>query len=113
MPVLIFGQNKFGVKYADTITEAGLVGLLSKKNIDQNLLNSIKNKILISLKRHHSKGIVIHGHQECAGNPVDGETHKKDIIKSVKIIELLISNNVRVFAVFVKRRNAGWVVEEL
>jgi len=44
-PVLAFGQQKFGAKYADTITEAGLVGLLAKKNIDRALLDSIRKKI--------------------------------------------------------------------
>lgn len=112
-PVLVFGQKKFGVKYADTITEAGLVGLLSKDNVDQNLLESTKKKILISLEKHHSKGIIVHGHQECAGNPVADEQHKKDVLKSAKTIGKLIQNNSQILPVFIVRSEHGWTAEEL
>lgn len=112
-PILHFGQEKFGVKYADTITEAGLVGLLAKDNIDPVLLNPIKEKILISLEKHHSKGIIVHGHQECAGNPVEDEQHKKDVLKAAKTIGVLISSNTQIIPAFVKRSEKGWIVEEL
>lgn len=111
-PVLTFGKEKFGVLYADTITEAGLVGVLSKKNIDKRLLSSLKKKILISLEKHHSKGIIIHGHQECAGNPVDDEIHRKDVLKSAKIINSLISG-ILIIPVFVIRKGENWIVEKL
>ena len=121
-PVLVFGQKKFGAKYADTITEAGLVGLVSKENVDRSLLDSLKKKILISLEKHHSKGIIVHGHAECAGNPVEDEQHKKDVLKAVKIIGTLIQNDLQIFPVFVTRSvhsvnlgqaGSGWIAEEL
>ena len=73
-----FGRRKFGAKYQDTITEAGLVGKLAQDNADQDLIDSIKNKLDISLEKHLSKGIIVHGHQECAGNPVDDGKHKEE-----------------------------------
>lgn len=115
-PILAFGQNKFGAKYADTITEAGLVGLLTKNNIDQALLNSIKKKTLLSLEKHHSKGIVVHGHEACAGNPIDDEKHKDDIRKSVRVIKSLVNFPVSVVGVFVKRssqESSKWEAEEV
>ncbi len=112
-PILAFGQQKFGVKYADTITEAGLVGLLAQDNIDPVLLDSIKKKILISLEKHHSKGIVVHGHQECAGNPVEDEQHKKDVLKAAKTIGALTSNNTHIISIFVERSDNGWVAREI
>lgn len=115
-PVLHFGQAQLGAKYADTITEAGLVGLLSKDNVDSSLLDSIKKKILISLEKHQSKGIIIHGHEECARNPVDDQQHKKDVLKAAKTIGKLIQKDTQIIPVFVKRsqRDAGiWEVEEL
>lgn len=114
-----FGRKKFNVLFADTITEAGLVGFLSQENIDQNLLESIKQKIQISLEKHHSKGIVVHGHQECAGNPVDDEKHKEDIRRSVEVIKSFV-NSVPVYGIFIKSPSAssgfaktGWAVEEI
>lgn len=111
--VLHFGQQKFGAKYADTITEAGLVGLLARKNIDQALLDSIKKKILISLEKHRSKGIIVHGHEECAGNPVENDLHKKDVLKTAKIISALIQKDIQIIPIFVKRRGEEWVAEKL
>ncbi len=108
-----WGCKKFGVLYADTITEAGLVGLLAKDNVDKSLLDSIKNKITISLEKHRSKGIVVSGHEECAGNPVDEKEHKKDVLKAKEVISSLVSSSVVVAPAFVKRNGAEWVVEEL
>jgi len=108
-----FGRKKFGVLYGDTITEAGLVGLLANDEVDQNLLESLKNKINISLEKHHSKGIVVHGHQECAGNPVDDQKHKEDIIKSVEVLKTFVSSSIPVVGVYVKRSEQTWIVEEI
>ena len=112
-PVRKYGKAKFGVFFVDMITEAGLVGLLAKKSVKTSLLSSIKEKILISLEKHHSKGIVIHGHQECAGNPVADEQHKKDVLKTAQIIRTLIQKEIPIIPVFVGRQNGGWIIEEL
>ncbi len=115
-PILKFGQKKFRAKFADIITEAGLVGLLGAKKIKKSLLNSLKKKMLISIEKHHSKGIVVHGHQECAGNPVDDQKHKDDIRKSVGVIKSLVNSSVPVVGVFVKRSKDDlniWEVEEV
>ena len=109
-PIAKFGRQKFGVLFADTITEAGLVGKLT--SADGELFNSIKEKILISLEKHHSKGIIVHGHQECAASDaVDDEKHKTDILNAINIIKTIA--NVPVIPVFVKREGENWVVEEL
>ncbi|MBI2613221.1 MAG: hypothetical protein HYW62_00395 [Candidatus Levybacteria bacterium] len=110
-----FGQKKFGAEFPDTITEAGLVGKLVQENIDQGLIDSIKNKLDISLQKHHSKGIIVHGHQECAGNPVSDEKHKDDIRKSVRVIQSLV-NFSPIVGVFVKRFSKNpskWEIEEV
>lgn len=112
-PVRKYGKAKFGVWYVDTVTDAGLVGKVSKEGVDPKFLNELKAKILISLEKHHSKGIIIHGHEDCAGNPVDEETHKNDILKSVEIIKSLTNTSVPVIGAYVKRQNDDWVIEEV
>lgn len=113
-----FGRKKFRAKYPDTITEAGLVGQLAN-NPPQSLLDSIKQKLLISLEKHHSKGIVVHGHQECAASDaVDDGKHVNDIRKSVQKIKslILINSSVPVVGVFVKRSSQNpskWEIEEV
>ncbi len=116
-PVAEFGRRKFGARFPDTITEAGLVGKLAQEEQDQGLLESIKNKLDISLEKHHSKGIVVHGHQECAAlSAVDDEKQKEYIRKSVQLIQSLTNSSVPVIGVFIKRSlqsPSKWEVEEV
>lgn len=107
-----FGQSKFGALFPDTITEAGIVGLISN-NPSQEFLDGIKFKLLVSIEKHHSKGILVDGHAECAGNPVDDQKHIEDIKKSVEIVMSLINNVVPVFGVFVKRESEHWIAREI
>lgn len=111
-PIADFGQKRFGAKHPDTITEAGLVGLLSKDHPDKYLMDSLKNKINISLEIHKSKNIVVSGHEDCAGNPVDEAQHKKDVLKTAELIRLMFSK-ISITPVYVKRIKEDWVVKEL
>lgn len=112
--IAVFGREKFGATYPDTITEAGMAGKLPLK--EQSLLDGIKFKAVdVSVGKHHAKGIVVHGHAECAGNPVDDEKQKDDIKKSVEVIKSLIST-VPVVGVFVHRSaddSTKWIAEEI
>lgn len=102
--VTLYGQERFGVQYPDTITEAGLVGLLAQKDIDQNLLAGLKKKIDISLKNHHSKGILVFGHAECAGNPVADNLHKEDVLRAADVVRSLIDNTaIPIIPLFITR----------
>lgn len=112
-PVRKYGKAKFGVWYVDTVTDAGLAGKVSKEGVDPKFLDELKAKILISLEKHHSKGIIVHGHEDCAGNPVDEETHKNDILKSVEIIKSLVNSSVPIIGAYVKRQDGDWAVEEV
>ncbi len=107
-----WGRKKFGVEYADAITEAGLAGLLAEDHLDKYLIDSLENKIKISLKKHHSKNIVVSGHEDCAGNPVSEKQHKKDISKSAELIRLMFPK-ISIIPVYVKKINHQWIVEEL
>lgn len=114
-PVRLYGEKKFGAEFPDTITEAGKVGTLAHKP-SEDFLHRLKTKLDISIEKHNSKGILVHGHQECAGNPVDDKMHKKHVKESVKVIKKLINSKVPVFGVFVKRSSKNpkqWVVEAL
>jgi carbonic anhydrase len=112
-PIAAYGQKKFNVKYPDTITEAGLVGQLAKGTLDKDLL---RFKVIdVSLGKHHAAGIIVHGHQECAGNPIDDETHKQQTKDVAALITAMLpeGSTVPVIPVFVVRQADEWVVEEL
>jgi carbonic anhydrase len=111
-PISEYGQDKYQALYPDTITEAGLVGLLAN-NPSAELLDSIKKKVLISVEKHHSKGIVVHGHQECAGNSVGDGLHKRQTIEAAKIVRDFVIEDIETKPVFVVKTENGWKVEEL
>ena len=73
----------------------------------------MKFRLLVSVDKHHSKGILVDGHQECAGNPVDDDKHIQDIKFSVEKIRELTENKIPVIGIFVKRSDNGWVAEEI
>lgn len=107
-----FGQEKFDAIYPDTITEAGIVALIAN-NPSGEFLDALKFKLLVSIEKHHSKGVLVDGHEECAGNPVSNEQHIGDLKKSVEVVRLLINNAVLVVGAFVKCTERGWEVEEV
>lgn len=112
-PIIEYGKNRYGVKYPDTITEAGLVGLIGIENPDKQLLEEIKKKVLISVAKHGSKGIVVHGHEDCAGNPVDDTLHKEQTMAAASLVRSFVNEDIEVMPVFVVRKEGNWVVEEL
>lgn len=96
-----YGREKFDAQYPDTITEAGCDGLLAHTD-DQRLLESIKSKLLISVEKHNSKGIIVHGHEDCAGNPVDKDHHKEHIKETIeKLKQMLGDHKLEVIGVYI------------
>jgi hypothetical protein len=73
LPVTEWMKNQFKVDYVDMITEAGPDKTLSQGAPAQ--IQSIKERVLISVEKHNSKVIAIIGHHDCAGNPVSKDKH--------------------------------------
>jgi len=72
LPVITYLQNRFSATYVDVITEPGPNHLLANQ-ADPKLVESIFNRVKISVDNHHSGGIAIVGHHDCAGNPASKE----------------------------------------
>ncbi len=84
LPVINWIIENYDIKYVDMITNPGMDGFLA--NYDSNIKNIVKN-IEISIDVHDTKNVFLVGHYDCAGNPVDENTHKRQIIKSVERIK--------------------------
>lgn len=113
--VAAFGREKFGANYPDTITEAGIVGIIAQKP-SAAFLKRLKDKIDVSLIKHKSHGIIVDGHAECAGDPVDDQSHCEHVRAAVKIVKSMVSPAIPVVGVFVKRSKkhpSDWEVEQL
>jgi len=101
-PLLNFIKKEFNITYVDTITEAGPCQILPQ-NSDQFLINSLKNRIAVSLNQHGSKIIFVSGHHDCAGNPVAKDVQLRQIAESaaalramypgVRVVELYVDEN--------------------
>ena len=85
-PVTAYLKKKYGVDYVDMITEPGSDGILAA-NKDKAIIESIKKKVGISTGRHGSKYISVAGHHDCAGNPVDKDTHLANIRSAIKTLK--------------------------
>ena len=72
------------VQYVDMITEAGADGLMARGT--QAQLESIKQRVLISVNTHHSGFVAVAGHFVCAGNPVDESQHIADIRAALAVL---------------------------
>ncbi len=86
LPVIEYLQERFNVDYVDSITEPGPNLILSQQT-NINIVESIFNRIKISVDHHGSVGIAVVGHHNCAGNPATKEEqtiHTLDAIRCIK-----------------------------
>jgi hypothetical protein len=100
----------------DTITEAGIVGLLAVDTVDPALIDGISLKVKdVSVGKHKSKGVLVWGHTECAGNPVDDQKHIQDVYVATQRVKSIVGDSVPVYGAFVVPRmfHLGWKAVEL
>lgn len=77
-------KKEFGTDYADTITIAGLDGVLPKDQAERDRAQMMGK---ISAEKHGSKNAVVVGHSGCAGFPVSNDEHAAAIKQSVDIVK--------------------------
>ena len=85
LPVTAFLRERFGVDYVDMITEPGPNRVLARQT-HFSLIESVLDRVRISVERHHSVGIAIVGHHDCAGNPGGEAEQTADTIAAVKYL---------------------------
>lgn len=85
LPAIRYLQKRFNVEYVDSITEAGPNLILSEK-ANNNSIQSIFERLRISIESHNSAGIAIVGHYDCAGNPAPKEEQIIQIQKAIEFV---------------------------
>jgi len=105
LPVINWIRENYIVKFVDMITEPGIDGIIS----DKNNIETIIEKIKISLYKHNSNIIFLAGHYDCAGNPVDDKTHKENISKGVERLKQIFPT-FSIIGLWVSKR---WIVEKI
>jgi len=105
IPLAKWIKENHSIDFVDVITEPGIDRMVAE-NLD---LESIKNKVGISINAHKSELIVVSGHYDCAGNPVSDEEHISQIRKGVEVISSW-DLNVKVVGIWV---DDSWNVKVL
>jgi hypothetical protein len=108
LPVNEFLRKRFGVEYVDTITEPGPNAILADR-LKPYLLESIFDRLRISVEKHGSVGIAIVGHHDCAGNPAPKERQMEHLRKAVEFVRDRY-RDVKVIALWV---DENWEVQEV
>ena len=108
LPVIGYLQKRFNVDYVDSITEAGPDLILSESK-DTIIIQSIFDRLEISIENHQSAGVAIVGHHDCAGNPAPKEEHIKHIQKAVELLRVQFEN-LEIIGLWV---DEGWKVHEV
>ncbi|MEM9226859.1 MAG: carbonic anhydrase [Verrucomicrobiota bacterium] len=111
LPLNAYLQARFGVSYIDTITEPG-PALILAEGTRHELIASIHERIRISVEKHHSLGIAVAGHHDCAGDPCHVHENREHIriaadklraaYPAVPVIGLWIDENWAVSEVYPK-----------
>lgn len=83
-PVMDWLTEQFKVDHVDAITDPGVDKILTAGTPEQ--IESIKNRVLISVNAHGSGYIAIVGHHDCAGNPVSEEEHRRMTKEAVEVV---------------------------
>ena len=101
-PVIKWLKQQYNVTYVDMITEPGPIKILAEQQ-PSHLVQSVKERVDISVNKHGSENIAIIAHYDCAGNPVEKDVQMKQLKKAketvsawnfpVKLIELWVDDN--------------------
>ena len=83
-PIISWAKKTFEVDYVDAITEPGPDKILAEG--PDTLVESIRNRVMISVNKHGSQNVIMVSHHDCAGNPVSKEEHLDQLKKSVDVI---------------------------
>jgi hypothetical protein len=108
LPVIQYLQGRFSADYVDSITEPGPNLILSQQS-NVNIVESIFNRIKISVDHHGSVGIAVAGHYNCAGNPSPKEQQTAHTLDAIQCIKSRYGN-LEIIGLWV---DENWKVSEL
>ena len=86
LPVIEYMMRRFAAEYVDMVTEPGPVAILAVRT-NSALVESILNRIEISVRKHRSQSIAIVAHHDCAGNPQPKHIQLEQLADAVAFIQ--------------------------
>lgn len=85
LSVISFLTKRFGCDHVDLVTEPGPNRIIAE-NQNSAAVESILQRVSISVDQHQSKGIGIVGHADCAGNPAGKDEQREQTVAAVRFI---------------------------
>lgn len=107
IPVIDYLKHQYGIDYVDMITEPGPEQLLAE-GTEHTTLQALRRKLEISIDCHCSNLVVVAGHHDCAGNPVDEAVQLEQILLAVETLRAW-SSKIQVRGLYV---DGFWKVKE-
>ncbi len=108
LPVIRYLQDRFNAENVDSITEPG-PNLILAKRTDEDLIQSIRRRIDISVEKHSSVGMALAGHHDCAGNPATEKEQMQHLIAGIEFLRRQYPN-IPVIGLWVDEK---WQVHEI
>ena len=109
-PLRTWIAERFGPHHVDTVTQPGMDGVLAGRT-SLGDVELARRMTAISVNAHKSGIVVISGHHDCAGNPVDRERHIRDIKDAVKTVKSWEGmSGIRIMGVWI---NENWEPEQV
>ena len=102
IPIIKYLKNSLSVDYIDMITEPGPNKILSE-NKDLDIIESLREKIKLSTRKHGSDTVIIVGHYDCAANTESKEIQIKQLLNSIDIVSSWRLDLKRVFALWLDK----------
>ncbi len=81
-PLIRWVRQQLGVDHVDLITRPGVDAALS--DCSSGLCDGIREHLAVSATAHSSWAVAIAGHDDCAGNPVPADEHRRQIAEAVE-----------------------------
>jgi len=107
-PVMDYLKKNYNVDFFDAANEAGPLRILTERT-DRCWLFSLKEQISISIGDHGSRFIVIVGHHDCTGNPVERVRQEVQIDQALDYLKRAYGEGITYVGLYVNDR---WEVEE-
>lgn len=89
-PVTDWMKANLDVDYVDMVTQPGPDKALTQQAFEGlqalSRLESIKERVMVSVRAHNSRTVAIVGHHDCAGDPVSKDQHLKQIARSCQVV---------------------------
>ena len=111
LPVIRYLQKRFNAEYVDSITEPGpnLILAENTNKTNKTLIEFILARLKISIEHHHSIGVAIVGHHDCAGNPAPKQDQIVHIKKAIEFLRHQYGD-IEIIGLWV---NENWEADEI